>query len=215
MHGENTQILPMSNKFKITPSATVGELHPLFKALQWVAQARSTDESRLIINHIQVKRDDESGSYTIAATDGKRLHVADFDPGLFDSDFDALESGLYEVIAKGSKFLVLAANDEAGDFPNWLAITGDFQGFYESHVNPQTVSHVCIKTGVILAPDYLDEAIGFGTAFKKGETVSLRFGPITKGKQAGPMKISHEIGKAYIMPLKEPETSGSVDDGKE
>ncbi len=191
------------NKFGITPAEVIGEMHPLFRPMIWVAQARSNDETRFVINQVQVEKNDKA--YTIVATDGRRLHVAEFDPGMVDEDFPSLEEGAYEVISKGAKYIVVSKVEDAGKYPNWRAITGDYTaGFYEASVDPKTASIVCMRTGVLLANDFLAQAIGHGNGFKKTAQVALRFNALDPNHENSVIRIEHELGAAYVMPLRQP-----------
>jgi hypothetical protein len=193
------------NKYEITRADVIGEMHPLFKALRWVAAARSTDESRTVLQNLSLEKDGKT--YVAAATDGRRLHVAEFDPGLIDEDFDALPAGSYEVIATTPKMIVLAWLPAAEKFPNWRSIAADWEaGSYEAILTSETIAHVCMKAGALIDPDFLTDAIGFGTAHKKGASVSCRFATVDKSGHS-PLRLKHEVGIAYVMPLKSPGTA--------
>ena len=187
------------NAYGITPSLTIGEHHPLFRPLIWVSQARSHDETRMALNFVQVER--ELLNYHIIATDGKRMHVSTFDPGLFSDDFEALDPGSYEVIAKAKKHIVLAANTEESKFPNWRALMPEkgTRRTMEDRVCARTISAVCIRTGVLLATDFLGQAIGFDHGFKKDAYVSVDFAADPSGH--GAFLIEHELGRAIVMPM--------------
>ena len=187
------------NKFGITQSLTIGEFHPLFRSILWVSAARSDDETRLALTYVHVER--EGLDYHIVATDGKRMHVSTFDPGMFDEDFESIEAGSYDVVAKSTKFIVVAVAEDAPKFPNWRALMpakGEREMLSE-RVCSRTISALCIRTGVLLATDFLIDAIGYGNGFKKDSYVSVEFAQDPCGK--GPFLIQHELGRAVVMPM--------------
>lgn len=187
------------NKFGITQSLAIGEFHPLFRSILWVSAARSDDETRLALTYVHVER--EGLDYHIVATDGKRMHVSTFDPGMFDEDFESIEAGSYEVVAKSTKFIVVSVAEDAPKFPNWRALmptTGE-RPMLSERVCSRTISALCIRTGVLLATDFLIEAIGYGNGFKKDCYVSVDFAKDPEGN--GPFLIRHELGRAVVMPM--------------
>lgn len=187
------------NKFGITQSITVGEFHPLFRSLLWVQQARSHDETRMALTFIEIEN--EGMNYNIIATDGKRMHVSTFDPGLFDDDFQRLDVGTYEVITKTGKLIVLAPVDDAPKFPNWRAIMPEkgSRRKMEERICARTTSVMGIRTGVLLATDFAGQAIGFGFGYKKDAYVNVEFAPDPSGH--GAFLIEHELGRAIVMPM--------------
>jgi hypothetical protein len=187
------------NKFSKFPAEVVCELHPLFRGLLWTSAARSTDETRPALCLLNVEKKD--GIWLVVACDGRRLHLHTFDPGLFDDDIDMLEPGLYEVIAKSTKFIVLAPSQDfnATAYPNWRAVVPEFTPEREDSINAQTISRIGIHTGVLLAADFTRDAIGFGYGRKKDDTVTIEYGSKSK---ADPFVIVHDLGKAIVMPMK-------------
>jgi hypothetical protein len=187
------------NKFGITKSLAIGECHPLFRSLLWVAAARSDDETRLALTYIHVER--EGLDYHMVATDGKRMHASTFDPGMFDEDFESIEAGSYEVVSKSAKFIVVAEADDAPKFPNWRALmpAGGERHLLSERVCARTISALCIRTGILLATDFLIEAIGYGCGYKKDCYVSVDFAADPSGH--GPFLIQHELGRAVVMPM--------------
>ena len=186
------------NKFSKITADVVGEMHPLFRGLCWVAAARSTDDTRFVLNHVLVER--EGLVWRLVATDGRRLHVHELDPGLFDDDIDPLEEGLYKVITKNTKLIVIAKSDCEEKFPAWRGVVTDYVPTMEATVNAQTLSKIAIKSGVLMASGYVSEAVGFGHGRKGGDEVKIRFGSSGDG---GAFVIQHEIGKAVVMPLRD------------
>jgi hypothetical protein len=184
------------NKFGKTPAEVIGEYHPLFKSLLWVAAARSTDEKRFAINHVHVERD--GLDYKIVATDSKRMHVATFDPGMFDDDIEKIEIGDYEVIAKSAKFIVIAANDEGLNFPDWRKVLPSQVLCHQDSINARTISKLGITTGTLLATDFVTDACGFGCGFKKDASVSIEY---AAHPDRGGFLIKHELGTAVVMPM--------------
>lgn len=166
------------NKFGISPALAIGEMHPLFKPLLWVSTAISDDETRSTITNIHVEKDELV--YHIVATAGRRLHVSTFDPGMLDSDFEGFEIGDYEVITRSAKSLVIARHHES--------------------IHAATTSIICMRTGKLLATDFLIDAIGFGHGYKKTKSVSVRFGADPAGGFG--VLIAHELGKALVMRMR-------------
>lgn len=184
--------------FKTTNALALGRMHPLFKGLLWVAAARSNDETRYVLNHILVEREDLITR--IVATDGRRLHVHTYDAGLFDSDIcdDMLEAGLYEFIAKTKSALVVAkAEDTSLSYPNWRQVVPDYSPEHSAMVTDQTVGIFSAKTGVLLAVDFIRQACGFGC----GGEANV---PVTYGSEANDQAfvVKHDLGKAIVMPIK-------------
>ena len=60
------------NKFGKTPADVIGELHPLFKGLMFVAAARSDDETRHVLNHVLVEREGIGVVDVAVVRDGRR-----------------------------------------------------------------------------------------------------------------------------------------------
>jgi len=188
------------NKFSKFSADVICELHPLFKGLLWVSSARSNDETRYILQMIHVER--EGMLYHIVATDGRRLHVHTFDPGMFDDDIATIEAGMYEVIAKTGKLIVIAPpSDPIGTkYPNWRAIVPDESPKFEDAIGSSTVGKMGIRTGVLLAVDFARDAIGFGKGRGKDDTALVKYGP--SGDSKGAFIIEHDLGKAYVMPVR-------------
>lgn len=188
------------NKFVKIPAEAIGELHPLFRPLLWVSAAKSDDDTRFILNHLLVERD--GLKCNVVATDGRRLHVAEFDPGMFDDDIDMLEQGLYEVIAKSSKFIIVSKSDVEGTYPDWRKIFPQtFPPHRNEAITAKSISLLGIRTGVLLANDFVLDAIGFGCGFKKDSSVLVDFGFNEEGARTG-FQIRHEIGRAVVMPMR-------------
>lgn len=185
------------NKFKFQADV-IGELHPLFKGLQWVCAARSTDDGRFVLNLINVERD--GLLVKIVATDGKRLHVHTFDPGMFDDDIQMIEPGLYEVIAKSGKLVVIAEPESVVSYPNWRQVMPDHQTTESDIVTASSIGKIGIRTGVLLAVDFTLDAIGFKHGRGKDESVNITYGP--GPNKGGAFLIEHDLGTAVVMPLK-------------
>ena len=185
------------NKFSKFPADVICELHPLFRGLVWVAAARSDDETRAILNTVLIERD--GLNCLIVATDGRRLHVHTFDPGMFDDDIQMIEPGMYEVITKTAKLIVIAPAEDVGTYPNWRKIVPEFKPTLTDFLNSRSISKIAIRTGVLMATDFVQEAIGFGHGRKKDETAVVTYGTPDKD---GPFIIEHDLGKAIVMPLR-------------
>lgn len=173
--------------------------HPLFKGLLWASVARSTDETRITLQHIHVER--EGIKTVIVATDGKRIHAHTYDPGLIDGDIEPIEPGNYELVTKSGKVIVLApAIDENMDFPNWRSlIPREMIGFREQTVTKSSVGKIGILSGVLLATEFAIEACGFGCGFGKDEAVRISF--CSDSPDSG-MYIKHDLGRAVVMPMR-------------
>jgi len=177
----------------------VTSLHPLFRGLLWVSVARSGDDTRYALQHVHIER--EGLQTHIVATDGKRVHIHTFDPGLLDGDITPIEDGNYEIVTKSAKNLVIArATDDELQFPNWRALMPKDGGmFYEENVTRASVGRIGIRSGVLLATDFACDACGFGCGFGKDEAVMIRFSSEGQGQ---PMLIKHDLGRAIVMPLR-------------
>ena len=184
--------------FKKTECEALGKMHPLFKGLLWVSTARSDDETRYVLQHILVERE---GLLTrLVATDGKRLHLHEYDAGLFEDDIceDMLEPGLYELVAKSKSALVVArCEDDSLRYPHWRQVIPDYSPQHSAMVTAQTVGIFSAKTGVLLAVDYIQLACGFGCGGESNITVT--YGQECKG---GAFVVKHDLGKAIVMPIK-------------
>lgn len=185
------------NKFKFQADV-IGELHPLFKGLQWVCAARSTDDDRPVLNMINVERD--GLTVKIIATDGKRLHVHTFDPGMFDDDIQMIEPGLYEVVAKATKLIVIAEPEDSFNYPNWRNVMPDHKTSERDIITASSIGKIGIRTGVLLATDFTLDAIGFKHGRGKDESVAISYGHGVS--KTGAFLIEHDLGTAVIMPLK-------------
>lgn len=194
------------NKFSKFQAEVICELHPLFKGLMWVASARSTDETRLVINSVKVERDELVCK--IIATDGRRLHVHTFDPGMFDDDIQMIEPGLYEVITKTSKLIVIAESECGQKYPDWRKVIPEYGTSKSLNVNSRTLAKIGIRSGVLLANDFASDAVGFGHGRKKDEEVLVRYGFVGV---ADAVVIEHDLGMAVVMPLRQGDEEESSD----
>ena len=184
----------MRTKFE---AQAITSAHPLFKGLLWASVARSSDEKRHTLQHVHVEREDLKT--IIVATDGKRIHVHTYDPGLFDGDIQPIEEGNYEIVIRSSKIIVIApAVDEDLNFPEWRKLFPEIIGFREEMVSRGSVTKIGIRSGVLLNTDLAIEACGFGCGFGKEEAVKIRYA--SQGENKG-VFISHSLGKAIVMPL--------------
>jgi len=190
------------NKFSKFPADVICELHPLFKGLLWVSAAKSTDETRYVLCNVLVER--EGLECHIVATDGRRMHIHTFDPGMFDDDIQMIEPGLYEVITKTGKLIVIAPSECGSTYPNWRNIIPDHKPENEDVFESRSISKMAIRTGVLLATDFVTDAIGFGHGRKKDQSTMVRYGTPEK---SGAFVIEHDLGKAIVMPLR-------MDDGE-
>lgn len=185
------------NKFSKFSADVICEYHPLFKGLMWVASAKSNDDTRAVLCGVHVER--EGLDCHIVATDGRRLHVHTFEPGLFDDDIEMIEPGLYEVVAKTSKLIVIAPSECGSAYPDWRAIIPKYEPEHEDVFESRSTSKIAIRTGVLLATDFVSDAIGFGTGRKKDDAAMVRYGSPEK---TGAFLIEHDLGRAVVMPLR-------------
>lgn len=189
------------NLFKKFNAEVLPKFHPLFAGFTWAAAARSEDSDRLTLTHVLVEPDPDNDLITyIVATDGRRMHVHTYDAGMFDDDIcdEMLTPGLYTVVAKTPKMIVIAHDEDGLEYPNWRQVTTDHEPQHTAAVNAQTVGIVSAKTGNLYAVDFLRQACGFGCGAKT-ETVHIAYGseiPQTC------MVVEHELGRAYLMPIK-------------
>lgn len=186
------------NKFSKFEATVVCEMHPLFKGLLWVSAARSTDETREVITNIHIER--EGLLCHIVATDGRRMHVHTFEPGMFDDDIAMIEPGLYEVIAKSGKLIVIAESECGENYPNWRKIIPDYEPTHNDALNKRIIAMMGIRTGVLLASDFVVDAIGFGHGRGKDDTVLVEYG---SPEPMAAFVIKHDIGKAIVMPMRQ------------
>lgn len=186
------------DKFGKFPADVICELHPLFKGLTWVSAALSKDETRGAICCIHIEQD--GLNWILVATDGKRMHIHEFDPGMFSDDIDLLPPGLYELVARTAKHIVVVQNHDYSTYPNWRAIVPSHTPAFEHTLTTKTLSRIGIATGVLLATDYLSDACGFGCGRKKADSALITYGP--GPDKTGAFLIQHEYGKAILMPMK-------------
>jgi len=199
---------------RITDAVVVPKHYIAFDSLAFVCGAISKDEQRYVLNHIEVKRNGLKSTY--AATDGRRLHIAELDPGLFDCDIDVLDEGLYLLISKSSKFIVLQKSEDSLKFPNWKSILGKYEiGDNLAEVcevaDSGKIGEVMIRTERLIDTAYLAAAIGYGSSRKVGDAVSLNF---EAWDDNGPVILAHDHGTALVMPLRRKEVEDSLDGGK-
>lgn len=187
------------NKFSKFQSDVICELHPLFRGLLWVSAARSTDETRFVLMNVSIERE---GMVTrMIATDGRRLHVHEYDAGLFDDDIDLIPAGLYEIITKTPKLIVIAESDCGLTYPNWRNIIPPGEPAKQAIVSAQSIARLGILSGSLLATDFAVAAVGFGCGRKKDETALIHYA--APDGPNGAFVITHDIGKAIVMPIKQ------------
>lgn len=104
------------------------------------------------------------------------------------------------MIAKSGKLVVIAEPESDHNYPNWRQVVPDHLTTESDLVTSATIGKIGIRTGVLLATDFMLDAIGFKHGRGKDESVSITYGP-------GPVKtgaflIEHDLGTAVIMPLR-------------
>ncbi|MES2995879.1 MAG: hypothetical protein V4733_03625 [Verrucomicrobiota bacterium] len=186
------------NKFEKIDCFAIGEMHPLFKGLGWVAAARSDDEERDALQHVLIEREGET--WHMVALDGKRLHHAEYDAGLFSDDLDMLGAGLWEVIVKNNKVIVVAESECAvSSFPDWRKTLPKSRPFYTDQVKNQTISKISMRTRALLNTDFVADAVGFGTICKKNDSMGVEY--FADGDD-GPVCIKNDVGTAVLARMK-------------
>lgn len=174
--------------------------HPLFRSIIWAAQARSTDETRIALQHLHFVR--EGKVCKIVATDGRRMHVGTYDPGLLDDDIAQIETGNYQVVAKSPKVIVLTRDDEEEVvYPRWRGILPPEFGFRERRLvlSRDNVALIGIRFDRLLATDFVHQACGFGAGFGKDEPVHAI---VRDHGEDCLVSIQHELGTAYVAPMR-------------
>ena len=199
------------NAYQITDAVVIPKGYIAFSNIAFICGAISDDETRYVLNHIEVSRD--GLKTTFAATDGRRLHIAQLDPGLFNDDIDTLDAGLYLLISRSAKFIVLKKSDENHTYPNWRSLLPGYEiGDNLAEIcevgDSGKIGEVMIRTEKLLDIEYLAEAMGYGTSRKKSESIHLNF---EARPGTGAVLISHDHGTALVMPLRRKE----VEEGKE
>jgi hypothetical protein len=199
------------NAYQLTDAVVIPKGYIAFSSIAFICGAISDDEARYILHHIEVTRD--GLKTTFAATDGRRLHIAELNPGLFDDDIDSLDAGLYLLISRSAKFIVLKKSNEVRTYPNWRSLLegydiGDNLAEICEVGDAGKIGEVMIRTEKLLDTAYLAEAMGYGTSRKKSESVHLNF---ETRPGTGAVLISHDHGTALVMPLRRKE----VEEGKE
>lgn len=200
------------NTNQITDAVVIPKGYIAFPNIAFICGAISKDEERYVLNHIEVTR---SGlKTTFAATDGRRLHIAQLDPGLFDDDIDTLDPGLYLLISRSSKFIVLKKSDEQHTYPDWRKLMegyeiGDNLAEVCDVADSGKIGEVMIRTARLLDTGYLAEAMGYGTSRKLGDTAFLNF---EARPDNGPVIIAHDHGTALVMPLRRAEADPAKGD---
>ncbi|MBK1884807.1 hypothetical protein JIN85_20525 [Luteolibacter pohnpeiensis] len=196
----------------IQDAIVIPKAYFLFDRLRFVCAAVSTDEAREVLTHLNVTRDGCDRVYV--ATDGRRLHVTRVETGLFDDDLELLDDGLYQVAHKSPKVLVLVKSDREFQYPEWTEIFGEIPSNKHFHITQDTIGKVLLRADRLFRIDYLLEGSGYKVARKGEETVELEIG---HDEHSGAMMMSHDFGKAYIMPMRdgEDEESDSPEDEEE
>jgi len=190
----------MKNVFLLGMTKTITINSPeQIKSWLWVIKALSTDATRPAIHHICV---DESGE--IVATDGERLHK--WKPEALPAE---LTPGVYKVLSKSAKLVVLENISEDSSFPDWKAVVpkdhnhkaliGGSMGIK----NQSCCGVVLLETVTPLDFGHVAEALGYGTVQRK--SMHLKGATCTWEDDTGknPVCLFPEVDKqAVIMPLR-------------
>jgi len=92
---------------------TITKTHPDFKAFRWVAKARSKDPMRMLINCLNIEKE-ESGDSVVTATDGRRLHAARLKY--------TQEPGSYEIMKSTASELTAVTPIDTEGYPAWRKV---------------------------------------------------------------------------------------------
>ncbi len=203
------------NSSRIADAILIPKNYIAFPSISFVVGALSKDETREVLHHMEVTKEGLITRY--AATDGRRLHVAELDPGLFEDDIDILDPGLYLLIAKSTKFIVLQKTDEVMKFPDWKIILGDYEiGDNLAEVcdvsDSGKIGEVMIRTERLLDTGFLAQAMGYGLSRRPQEPVCVNF---QARENNGPVILAHDHGTALVMPMMRKEPDPTLEDEAE
>lgn len=202
------------NTTKLTDAIVIPKDYIAFSSIAFVCGAVSKDETRQVLHFMEVKRD--GLKTTFVATDGRRLHFAELDPGLFDDDIDQLDPGLYELISKSTKNLVIRKSDGVWNYPNWRQLfddkePGDNLAEVCEIADSGKIGEVMIRTDKLIDTAFLESALGYKTSRKTQDHCSINFESVGDPK-TGPVMISHDHGTALLMPMRREEPEPGLED---
>ena len=130
------------------------------KSWLWVIKALNQDPNRPVLQSICVS---ECGS--VVATDGGRLHK--WNPEVLP---EGMTPGVYSVVSKSAKLIVLKNQSEEFTFPNWKQVIprghdnkitlGDSKIGVSSK---SAIGAVMLETVTLIDSDNITDALGFGT----------------------------------------------------
>lgn len=187
----------------IKDAVVIPKEYHLFKPLHFVCAAVSKDEQRFVFQHVLAEK--VGGVWYYVALDGRRMHVHEMDPGMFDTDMDLLDAGLYTVVHKSTKVLVLQRGEILAEkFPDWRRIMPDAEPDEVLEcAGSDMLGKLFLRTGRVFSYAFLSSALGYGSAVKPDELVSLEF---WQEGGDGPLLIQHEHGRALVMPIRAEDT---------
>lgn len=147
-----------------------------FKALGFVLKARRMDDSmRAALKLLHV---DEN----IVCTDGVRLHYAPNETGLPEGD--------YEIRKANTKEVVLFKN-EGETYPNYKHIILGKERNHSLNAKAKTLQYMLGKAnGPLLQPLLIEDALPLP-------------GVVEWDDELTPVSITHDLGKAVIMPVRQ------------
>ena len=187
----------------------ISKEYTAFDQIAFVLTALSKDETRYILTHMKVIREGHITRYV--ATDGHRLHIAELDPGFISEDLELLDDGIYTLISKTAKHIVLKKTEEyKTTYPNWEQVAGSYMiGDPLSEIchiaDPGKIGEIMIRTHKLLDTTFLAQALGYGSSRKSSESVHAQF-QISRDDH-GPITIAHDHGTAFLMPLRRAEVN--------
>ena len=193
----------------ITDAIVISKEYIAFPQINFVSAALCTDSERFILSNLIVQKKGKITSYS--ATDGHRLHTAVLDPGLFEDDLDQLDPGLYNLIAKNNKYIVLKKSDDRiTDYPEIEKILNGYEIgdplSHSTHIeDPGKIGEIMIRTNRLMDTTYLTQAIGYGSCHKNSESISISFSQPEEDHT--PIIIAHTHGTALVMPIRRPEAA--------
>ena len=164
----------------------------LFHAVNWVAKATSTDETRHVLTTFLFIAENKD----IVATDGQRLHLARVD--------HSFEPGFYRVLKTGPTVWIdrQAETSEMVTYPNYGQAIPEISP--DAHAisptgNQSYLFNLCVGVhgaggGVVVNSDYLSDAV---------PNAARKYVVHISGTDAvSVVRIDHALGTAVVMPMR-------------
>jgi len=163
----------------------------LFHAVNWVAKATSTDETRRVLTFLFIAENKD-----IVATDGQRLHLARVD--------HSFEPGFYRVLKTGPTVWIDRQEDAIGivPYPDYTKVIPEMSP--DTHAisptgNQSYLFNLCVGVhgaggGVVVNSDYLSDAV---------PNAARKYVVHISGTDAvSAVRIDHALGTAVVMPMR-------------